>query len=98
MPETLRYLIKMLVSEPNHAGAIIIHLDLLPTTFVDPGNWEWIAESRATLWMPARANWRNFRNKWYGVTESQFASPEFPFLSLEPLPASLDPSISSSSP
>ena len=74
----------MLVSEPNHAGAIIVRLDLLPT-FVDPDNWEWKAESKA-VWMPAGENWQNFRTKWYGVTESQSASPEFPFLSLEPLP------------
>jgi hypothetical protein len=82
MPETLRYLIKMLVSKPN-AGAIIVHLDLLPT-LADPDNWEWKDRSRA-LWMPADEIWQNFRTKWYGVTESQSASPVFPSLSLEPL-------------
>jgi hypothetical protein len=103
MPETLHYLIKMLVSEPNHVGAIIVRLDLLPT-FADPDNWEWKDESRA-LWMPAEENWRNFHTKWYGVTESQSASPvfpsaspAFPSLSLEPLELfpDLDPSTSSS--
>ena len=74
----------MPVSKPNHAGAIIVRLDLLPT-FVDPDNWERKAESRA-VWTPARENWQNFCTKWYGATESQPVSPEFPFLSLEPLP------------
>ena len=36
--------------------------------------------------MLAEENWQNFCTKWYGVTESQSASPEFPLLSLEPLP------------
>ena len=84
MPETLRYPIKMLVSKPNHAGAIIVRLDLLPT-FVDPNNWEWKAQSRA-VWTPAEEDWQTFCTKWYGATESQSASPEFPSLSLEPLP------------
>ena len=79
--------------EPNHAGAIIVRLDLLPT-FVDPYNWEWKDESKA-VWMPAEENWQKFCTKWYGVTESQSASPEFPLLSLEPLPE-LDLSTSSS--
>jgi len=39
LPETSRYLVKMLVSEPNHAHAIIVRLDLLPI-IVDPNNWE----------------------------------------------------------
>jgi hypothetical protein len=96
MPETLLYLVKILVSEPNHAGAIIVRLDLLPT-FADPDNWEWKDRSRA-LWMPADEIWQNFRTKWYGVTESQSASPEFPALSLEPLKPlrGFDPSKSSS--
>ncbi len=81
MPETLHYLIKMLVSEPNHAGAIIARLDLLPI-FVDPSNWECRA-----VWEPAEEIWQDFRAKWYGVTESQSFSP---VLSLEPLPG-LDP-------
>src|SRR6266576_2276341 len=96
LPEDLRYLIKMLVSEPNHTGAIIARLDLLPI-FVDPGNWEWTAKSRA-VWEPAEEIWQDFRAKWYGATESQSASlvdPKSPSLSLEPLPPS-DSSLSSS--
>ena len=80
----------MLVSEPNHAGAIII-LDLLPT-LVDPDNWEWEAESRAG-WMPAGEDWQTFRKIWHGVTEGQSASPGFQFLLPRP---DVDPSISSS--
>ena len=81
----------MPVSEPNHAGAIIIRLDLLPT-LVDPGNWEWNAESRA-VWMLAGERWQTFRKNWHGVPGGQSASPGFQFLL--PLPA-VDPSISSS--
>ena len=84
MQETLRYPIKMLVSKLNHPGAIIVRLDLLPTS-VDPDNWEWDDKFRA-VWTPAGENWQNFCTKWYGATESQSVSPEFPFLSLEPLP------------
>ena len=91
MPETLRYPIKMLVSEPNHAVAMTVRLDLLPA-FVDPDNWEWKAESRV-VWTPAEESWQNFCTKWYGATESQSASPEFPFLSLEPLGLSTPSSI-----
>jgi hypothetical protein len=87
MPETLRYLIKMLVSEPNHAGAMVVRFDPLPT-FVDPDNWEWRAQFRAK-WTPAEEYLQNFRAKWYGVTESQSASAE---LSLKPL-RNLDQSI-----
>jgi hypothetical protein len=97
LPEDSRYLVKMLVSGPNHAHAIIVRLDVLPI-FVDPDNWEWKAESRA-VWKPAEENWRHFCAKWYGATESQSASlvdPKSPSLSLEPLPPRLDPSISSS--
>ena len=91
MPETLRYLIKMPVSEYNHVGAIIVRLDLLPT-FVDPDNWEWKTNESRAVWMPADEDWQNFRTKWYGVTESQSAPPS---LSLKPLP-DLDPSTPSS--
>ena len=59
-------------------------LDLLPT-FVDPNNWEWKAQSRA-VWTLAEEDWQTFCTKWYGATESQSTSPEFPSLSLEPLP------------
>jgi hypothetical protein len=96
LPEALRYLKKTLVSEPNHAGAIIVRLDLLP--FVDPHNWEWEDKSRA-VWKPAHKIWRDFCAQWYGATESQSASlvdPKSPSLSLELLLPRLDPSISSS--
>ena len=63
LPETSRYLIKLPVSEPNYAHAIIVRLDLLPI-FVDPKNWEWAPESRAA-WKPAEKNWRRHYAKWY---------------------------------
>jgi len=96
LPKTSRYLIKMLVSEPNHAHAIIVRLDLLPI-IVDPNNWQWKAESKAA-WKPAEENWRHFCAKWYGATESQSASlidPKSPSLSLEPPPPGFDPFVSS---
>ena len=93
IPEDSRYLVKMLVSEPIHAHAIIVRLDLFPI-FVDLHNWEWKPEYRA-LWKPAEANWRLFCAKWYGATESQSASLVAPSLSLEPLPPRFDPFVSS---
>ena len=88
MPETF-YLIKMLVSDLIHA---VVCLGLLPSYLLDPVNWEWDAESRAT-WKTACKHWPDFRAKWYGAPE--LVDPNS--LSLEPLPPStLDPSISSS--
>ena len=87
----LRYLIKMLVSSLNHAGAITVRLDLLPI-LVDPNNWEWKAEHEV-IWKLADEKWQDFNTKWYGATESQYPSlvdPEYPSLCLKPLSPNLD--------
>jgi hypothetical protein len=93
IPEDSRYLVKILVSESNHAHAIIVRLDLF-LIFVDPHNWEWKPEYRA-IWEPAEAHWQLFCAKWYGATESQSAFLVAPSLSLEPLPRLFDPFVSS---
>ena len=66
--------------KPN-AGADNYH-NLTSPIFVDPNNWEWTPQSRAT-WVLAEEPWQEFRSKWYGAEPAANHSPT---LSLEPLP------------
>lgn len=77
--------LKMLVSEPNHARAIV---DDLPAIFIDPANWEWNDRS---VWKFATKNWQDFKAKWYGARESaSLVDPKSTSLSLDPLPPYVD--------
>ena len=101
LSEILRYLIKTLVRESNHwhahASAIIRVVRLKLPNFVDLANWEWEVESKAE-WKLAKVHWQNFYAKWYGAMETSLVDPNLsPSLSLESLPDTFDPSISSSS-
>ena len=80
MPEWSNWLLKTLVSEPNHAPAIVVHD--LPPIFVDPANWEW---NDTSVWKLAKKNWQDFKVKWYGAPPDLLVNP----LSLDPLPSNV---------
>ena len=80
MPEWSNWLLKTLVSEPNHAPAIVVHD--FPPIFVDPANWEWNDKS---VWNSATKIWQDFKVKWYGTPCASLVDT----LSLDPLPSSV---------